>query len=192
VPANNEHRPDAAAVAKVLAARLEERGEPYALGGAIALGYWGEPRGTVDVDLTLFIPPHQPSACIRLLQQIGCEVDVPQSLASLGEHGCCEVGFEGLRVDVFLPTIPFYEEARSRRRSVLLEGQSITIWDAQVLCVFKMMFFRRKDLADLEQILRAQGKSLDRDWVRTWLEEIFGKRDPRVAQWVELCAEVGS
>ena len=65
---------DAAEVAEHLAAALDERGLEYALGGAIALGCWGEPRGTLDVDLTLFLPIEQPSHCVWLLQQIGCDV----------------------------------------------------------------------------------------------------------------------
>jgi hypothetical protein len=44
---------NAAVVAGQLAKELESRGQEYAIGGAIALGYWGSPRGTVDVDLTI-------------------------------------------------------------------------------------------------------------------------------------------
>ena len=69
--------------------------------------------------------------------------------------------------------------------------QAITVWDAETLCVFKMMFLRRKDLADVEQVLRVQGSTLDRAWVQAYLEEIFGKGDPRMSQWRELCAETG-
>ena len=67
-------QPDAAEVAKQLAAALDDRQQDYALGGAIALGFWGTPRGTIDVDLTLYLPPDKPSQCIWLLQDIGCEV----------------------------------------------------------------------------------------------------------------------
>ena len=183
--------PDAAAVAQQLAAALEERQCDYALGVAIALGYWGEPRGTVDVDVTVFLPPNQPSRCVRLLQELGCEVNSSQAIRSLQEHGFCETRFQGLRVDVFLPTLPFYEDARQRRRRVPLGRQSVTIWDAEALCVFKMMFFRRKDVADVEQILRIQGEHLDRHWVRARLEEIYGRHDPRLAQWQELTTEIG-
>lgn len=71
-----------------------------------------------------------------------------------------------------------------------LGDQAIVIWDAETLAVFKMMFFRRKDLADIEQIMRAQGKQLDRVWIRARLEEIYGPRDPRLAQWDEIAREV--
>ena len=89
MPNSGESGPDAASAARQLASRLEERQQPYALGGAIALGYWGAPRGTVDVDLTLFVPPDQPLSCVRVLQQIGCEVDASRALASL-EDICTE------------------------------------------------------------------------------------------------------
>jgi len=181
---------DAASAARQLAAALESRGQEYALGGAIALGYWAAPRGTVDVDLTLFLPPEKPSECLWTLQDIDCQFATSQALASLQEHGYCQVVFHGVRVDVFLPTIPFYETARKRRCDVTLGDQRIKIWDAESLSVFKMMFFRRKDVADIEQILRAGGEGLNRAWVREQLVEIYGPRDPRIAQWDELDLEI--
>ena len=38
-----------------LVAKLEQSDVPYALGGAIAYGAWGEPRATRDVDLNLWV-----------------------------------------------------------------------------------------------------------------------------------------
>ena len=175
--------------AKQFAAALEAAKCDYALGGAIALGFWSSPRGTLDVDITLFLPRERPSQCVRLLQQIGCELNTGNSLESLTKHGYCQVEFAGRRVDVFLPLVPFYEHARQRRKQVLLSGQPVTIWDAETLCVFKMMFFRRKDLADVEQILRTQGDQLDRNWILERLTEIHGHHDPRISQWEELVRE---
>jgi len=188
----DEQTVDAAQVAQELGAALEARGQEYAFGGAIALAYWGEPRGTVDVDLTLFIPPDRPSACIELLQDIGCDVAVGDALESLREHGFCRVSYRGVRVDAFLPIVPFYEAARARRVSVTLGKRTIMIWGPEVLTVFKMMFFRRKDLADVEQIIRIYGAKLDHSWIRAQLETMYGKRDPRLSQWDELIAEAGT
>ena len=181
---------NAAAVARALAERLNARGQDYALGGAIALAYWGPPRATVDVDVTLYLPPERPSECVWLLQEIGCEFSVVKAADSLREHGFCRVTYAGLDVDVFLPIVPFYEAARVRRKRVLLGEQPAVIWDAETLAVFKMMFFRRKDLADVEQILRAQGAGFDRAWVRDRLAEMYGVRDPRLAEWDALAQEI--
>jgi hypothetical protein len=184
------NKSDPAQVACRLAAELTAANCEYALGGAIALGFWAEPRGTLDVDVTLFLPPNQPTACVRTLQKIGCIVKTEDAMHSLTEHGFCTVEFEEHRLDVFLPIIPFYEHARQRRRQVVLGGQPVTIWDAETLCVFKMMFFRRKDLADVEQILRMGGDSFERDWVGDRLTELYGKRDPRLSQWQELVRDI--
>jgi hypothetical protein len=191
VPDRNNPVSNPAQVARELAAALEAAGCEYALGGAIALGFWAEPRGTLDVDVTLFLPPKQPSNCIRVLQKIGCKVKADEAMQSFADHGYCEVGFSGLRVDFFLPIVPFYEQARQRRKQVFLGDQPVMIWDAETLCVFKMMFFRRKDLADVEQILRMGGEQLDRQWVHEHLVELYGKRDPRISQWEELVRDVG-
>jgi hypothetical protein len=52
---------NAVAVARLLAEQLDSKGIEYALGGAIALGYWGLPRATVDVDVTLDLPAERSS-----------------------------------------------------------------------------------------------------------------------------------
>ena len=121
-----------------------------------------------------------------MLENLGCEFRSTDVILSLKEHGFCRVRHTGLQLDVFLPTIPFYEIARLRRTEVPLDGRTIMIWDAETLCVLKMIFFRLKDLADVEAILKLRGNDLDRDWVRLQLVEIYGKRDPRIARWDEL------
>lgn len=181
---------DVAAVAGRLVERLDSAGLSYAFGGAIALGYWAEPRGTVDVDLTLYLDQSDPFDQVDVLEELGCELSRFDAAASIREHGFCRTTFEGTRLDVFLPTIPFYALAKDRRRKVQLNGHTVYVWGPDVLCVFKMMFFRRKDLADVEQVLRLQGRELDRDWIRARMVEIYGARDPRVSQWDELCREV--
>jgi len=177
-------------VARHLAAALDEQGVEYAFGGALALGYWGTPRGTIDVDLTLFLDTDQPGRCIQSLQQGGCDVDAAEATKMIQEHGFFRANYCAFRVDVFLPIAPFYEVARQRRRRFDLDGQPVMIWDAESLAVFKMMFFRDKDLVDVKQMLRTQGDRFDRAWVREQLEDTFGRRDPRVARWDELTAEI--
>ena len=40
--------------ARQIGSCLDEDGVPYAIGGALALGVWGVPRATKDVDLSVF------------------------------------------------------------------------------------------------------------------------------------------
>jgi hypothetical protein len=73
-----------------------------------------------------------------------------------------------------------------------LANRPIMVWDAESLVVFKMMFFRRKDLADVEQVLRTQGASFDRLWVREQLAGMCGTRDPRLSAWDDLIREISA
>lgn len=180
---------DTLAIAAELAGELAAQGQEYALGGALALGFWAAPRGTLDVDVTLFMPANQPGNCVWLLQDLGCLLDSAAALTSLREHGFCRVQYRGIHLDVFLPSIPFYEAAKNRRRQVRIGVQAVDIWDAETLTVFKMMFFRRKDVADIEQMLRAV-PNFDMAWVREQLVELYGVRDPRIVQWDELVTEL--
>src|SRR4029079_12281066 len=119
---------------------------------------------------------------------IGCEVDRRRALDMLREHNFCQVQLLGIRLDVFLPMSAFYEVAKARRRKVPIGNRRAYIWDAETLCVFKMMFFRQKDLVDIQSILRSQGESLDREWIEQSLLDLYGSRDPRITRWRELAA----
>lgn len=88
----NQAKPeDAAELAAQLASLLEARGVEYALGGAIALGFWSQPRGTLDIDITLFLDKDTPNDCTRLLESIGCDLIESEAVSSLTEHGYCRV-----------------------------------------------------------------------------------------------------
>jgi hypothetical protein len=102
-----------------LASALDARGIAYAIGGALASGHWGMPRGTLDVHITLYMPPEDPEGVIDLLGEIGCAVDAEKARGTLVEHGFCAASLAGLRVDVFLPIVEFYTMARGRRRQVI-------------------------------------------------------------------------
>ena len=58
------------------------------------------------------------------------------------------------------------------------------------LVVFKVLFNRRKDWPDIEQVLYLQGATFEFDYVRTWLVEMVGEDDIRTATWDGLVAEV--
>ena len=180
---------DATEVAEQLVLRLEGERCDYAVGGAIALGYWAVPRGTLDVDVTLYLPLDRPLDCIDLLQRIGGRFEPDKVRTTLDEHGFCQIEFLGMRLDVFLPLVDFYATAKARRREVPLGRRTAWIWDAETLCIFKLLFYRDKDRADLRSILIAQ-PNLDRSWVLETLTEICGQRDPRIGTWQELCAEI--
>lgn len=176
------------AVVKRLIDVLEPTGERYAFGGAIALAAWSEPRATADVDLILWIDESRLDRAIELLRAAGVAIaDEALARAEASRRGMF-VGQAGrTRVDVFVPSIPFYDEAVTRRVRTAIAGKQTWVHSAEVLAVFKMLFFRSKDLVDLERMLEVRGKDFDRAFVRQALVEMFGE-DDRIEKWDALCA----
>jgi hypothetical protein len=132
-------------VARRLADALEARGVDYALGGALALGYYATPRATVDVDINIFAAPaSRLDEVLGLLRAEGFAPDSPDTLRrSALEDGQFRGRIDGVRVDVFVPAIEFYASLNDRKREVTLLGRPIQILGPEDLLILKLMFFRR-------------------------------------------------
>ena len=58
------------------------------------------------------------------------------------------------------------------------------------LAVFKMLFFRTKDVLDVERLLGFLGSEFDTAYARVSLVEIVGEEDDRIARWDRLVSDV--
>ncbi len=87
---------------------------------------------------------------------------------------------------VFVPSIDFSWEAARLRVQRPFAGAPLWFLSAESLCIFKLLFFRTKDLADLEQLVRTT--PLDRVWVKETIAGMMGSDDPRVSAWERITA----
>lgn len=179
----SEFQFDAFAVAARLAIALDAAGIRYAIGGAIALGIWAEPRGTYDVDINLFIDHTGLDSALDVLAAAGVAVD--RAVAHRADaQGDVIVGrYAGMRIDLFTPSIPFAWEAARTARRVISPLGAMNFLSAEAMAVFKLLFFRPKDLVDLEKLLAVQRADLDSAYIRRWVAEMMGEDDERVAAW---------
>ncbi len=184
--------PSAPELARTLADALEAAGIPHAVGGALALAVWGFPRATNDVDLDLFVTADDLGPALDVLAAAGCELEPEAALESARERGDFEVWLSGMRIDVFVASIPLYDSARRRRRQGPLEGRPAWFLSPEDLATFKLLFFRTKDILDVERLVAFQGDAFDRGYVRRWLVTLVGEDDDRVARWDRLVTEVDS
>lgn len=181
---------DAAAVARTLADALEQGGFPYAIGGAIAYGYFGAARGTKDVDVNLFMSVEDARPALDALVRTGVRLDVEESMRRGRERGDA-VGYFGLmRIDLFFSSIELHEEAARRTRTVLLMGRPVRILSPEDTVILKLFFNRGKDWVDVERLVARQGPVLDRSEIRRWLVDGVGEDDERVRRWDELCRDL--
>ena len=168
---------------------LEASDFAYALGGALAYSAWAEPRATQDIDLNVWTSEHELDAVFDLLERHAVTIDREAARRDVRERGMFVARAQPYRVDVFVPSVPFYDEALKRRRRIHLAGREAWVLSPESLVVFKMLFFRPKDLADVGRILEIQMRSFDRAFVRRWLLRMLGEADERIDAWDELCRQ---
>jgi hypothetical protein len=149
-------------LARQVADALEAASIPYAIGGALALGYWTTPRGTADVDLNVFVGADEVELVDRALDalgSIGVVLDRRLAKQEIAEGGVVRGWVGRTAVDAFFDSIPLHREA-----------------------------FRGKDVVDVERLLVSCGDRLDRGNIRRWLVECVGEGDVRVEEWDRLVA----
>lgn len=188
-----EQRPRGAPslVEKVVAIHdaLDAAKVPHALGGALALAYYAEPRATIDVDLNAFVPTERWPAVRDALSPLG--VDVGVDSAALERDGQVRIWWDRNPVDLFFSYDPFHEEMRRSTRRVPFAETTVPILAPEHLAVCKAMFNRPKDWLDIEQILVA-ANPLDVPEIEAWLVAMAGERDERLARLRELVAQLGA
>ena len=181
-PHRTEDPEAAAVIAARLAAALEKARLPYAIGGALAYGRYGVPRTTYDVDLNIFVELDRAPRLVEVMTKAGVAFE-KTPLARAESEGMM-IGHAGLvRVDFFLPSIPFAHEAANTRVRHRVGRRQVWYLAAEAIAVFKLLFFRGKDMLDLERMVATMGKKLDVAYVRRWMVDMMGEADERVVKW---------
>ena len=158
-------------------------GIPHAFGGAIALAYATlDPRGTSDVDVNIFAPASAPE---RALAALPGGIDQPPGTAEvIARDGQIRLWWDDTPIDLFFDYVPLHDEAARNRRTVPFEGEQIPILGPVELAVFKVMFDRTRDWADLEAMVETG--TLDVAAVRKAVERLVDDEDPRLGRLATL------
>jgi predicted nucleotidyltransferase len=166
-----------------LADALEAAKIPWAIGGAIALIYYGTPRATSDIDLNIFIAPSDFGRLEVALEPIG--VDVAVSTETLERSGQCRVKWGRTPIDLFMANVEFHAAMERKLRRVPFGGSTIKVISPEHLIICKALFNRAKDWPDIEQIVQMM-PDLDAEEVVEWLTAMLGPRDERTTRFVAL------
>jgi len=155
---------------------LARRRIPHAFGGAIALAYWtSDPRGTSDIDLNVFVPAEN---CARVLRALPEGVAQPPGTEeAIARDGQIRLWWDDTPVDLFFDYVPLHEAAARHRKTRSFAGARIPILGPNELAVFKAMFDRTRDWADIEAMLAAG--TLDLPAVRKALRALLPRGDER-------------
>lgn len=156
---------------------------PHAIGGALALAYYAEPRATIDVDINVFVPTERWPQVRDALSPLGVNVGV--DVTALDRDGQARLWWDRNPVDLFFSYHPFHDEMQRAARRVPFADTTIPILSPEHLAVCKAMFDRPKDWLDIEQILVATDP-LDLPEIEAWLETMVGEDNPRMKRLREI------
>lgn len=133
---------------KVLAVHrtLATAGVPHAIGGAVALGLYGAPRETVDIDVNVFVA-----------------VEGWEEL---------RLDWQGTHVHLFFNLDELHAAMPAAVREVPFAGTTIPLVAPEHLIVRKTLLDRPKDRADIEALLAAN-PDLDLAEVDRWVRRLI-------------------
>ena len=157
---------------------------PHAIGGALALAYYAEPRATIDIDLNVFVSPERWEDVLGALAPLAIDA-VGLDSAALVRDGQCRLWWGQNPIDIFFANVPIHEEMSKQVRRLPFGDSTLPFVAPEHLAVFKAMFDRPKDWVDIEQMLLST-EGLDIADIERWLEQMVGEDDPRLKHYAEL------
>ena len=173
-----------------VAGLLDLNGIPYAVGGAISIAYWAEPRGTGDIDINIFLRAGHAGRVANLLAGAGITSDTERIVREVTATAQVRVDYDGTPLDLFFNNLPFHESCAERKVRVPFGEIEMNVLSAEDLVVCKAMFNRSRDWPDIEQIMYVQGGQFDLDYTLGWLTEMLGPGSPQAGRIGAIAAEV--
>ncbi len=174
-------------VAGRLADRLDEDDLPYAIGGALALGVWGVPRMTSDVDIAVFAGEGELDRVFEALERAGAMLDRNEARRGVARAGFFVAQSGWTRLDIFIAHHPWHTEMKKRRVSLVSpEGRARWFLSAEDTALAKLIYARPKDIEDLQRLFTVQAGRLDLEYLRRWLPLIVPAGDTRLGLFEDL------
>jgi hypothetical protein len=149
---------------------LEEEGLDYMLVGGQANAIWGEPRATLDIDVTVWTND-VPAGVRALSRRFRTLVDEPERFVFDTRVLPLESSGQ-VRIDVIFGALPFEEEAVRRARAVTIGGRTVRVCTPEDLILMKIISDRPRDLEDARGVARRQRATLDLSYLEPRIHEL--------------------
>jgi hypothetical protein len=179
---------------QALQQRLSEAGISSVVIGGVAVGTWGDPRVTRDVDLKVYLGRQEADRLLALLTPDYTSL-LPDPRVALQKQAMLFVQDAfGVRLDLLLADTPYDVEAIRRGCDVEVAPQVvIRLCAAEDLIIYKLISTRPRDHDDAKSVVRRQGDALDDRYVLDWLRQFEAALDDstlvaQYRQWRGLLA----
>lgn len=155
-----------------LSGGLAAAGIPYMVIGGQAVLLHGQPRATLDIDITLGVDVEAFGQVLDASGKIGLDPipEAPEAFARRTMVLPAKDRDSGIRVDFIFSFLPYERQAIERAVTVAIDGVSVRFASVEDLVIHKMFAGRPRDIEDVRGIL-IRHPECDREYVERWLAE---------------------
>jgi hypothetical protein len=155
-----------------IAQQLERAGLPYMIIGGQAVLFYGTPRMTKDIDITLGVGTGSLDLVVQTIKAIGIEI-IPEDFGAFVERTYVLPTMEkesGIRIDFIFSLTPYERLAIARATPALLGRTKVMFASVEDVIIHKVFAGRARDMEDVRSIM-IKNPGVDRGYVRKWLKE---------------------
>ncbi len=155
-----------------IASLLETNRIPYMVIGGLANAVWGEPRATLDINVTVWVEDPAIAALIEELED-GFRVLAGDPVAFVRETRALPLeSGRGVRIDVVFGVLPLERDAVERAVQIPVAGAHVRFCTAEDLILMKLVSSRARDLADAEGVAMRRMGDLDLAYLEPKVREL--------------------
>jgi hypothetical protein len=167
---------DYLAVVELANRALSSTQAPSCVIGALALGVWGTPRATYDVDFLVLAQCTDPQPFLDLLQTTGFAINETWHEANpMAREVVLRLTHPTaphFPVDLVFSLGPFDRAVLDRRRAVDLRGLTVWMSSPEDLLLMKLRASRPRDFDDVISIAKNPRLQLDLDYLWHWANRL--------------------
>jgi predicted nucleotidyltransferase len=158
---------------KKLASCLDKAQIDYMIIGGQAVLFYGSPRLTRDIDITLGIDTDEFAKIRKICSQLGLKILTkdPEEFAEDTKVLPVEDVKSGIRVDFIFSFTPYEQQALKRTRKVKMEAYPVKFASCEDVIIHKMFAARAIDDEDVKGMLVKHKGRIDIKYIRKWLTE---------------------
>ncbi len=156
---------------KKLARHLTNLRIPYMIIGGQAVLYYGEPRLTKDIDITLGLSIKEIDLALRLVKETGLSLRVKNPIGFAAKTMVIPT-YErktGIGIDFILSNSPYEQQAIKNAKKFRINEVKINIAALEDVIIHKLIAGRPRDIEDIKSIILKNPK-YKKNYIVKWLK----------------------
>lgn len=147
----------------------------YMLVGGLAVGIWGEPRATVDIDFLVSIKTDYSDLLRQKVKESERFIFIHDRPLIFGKISFLRATLKSnadISVDFLFADDDFKNEALKRKETLQISDFSVNVSAPEDLIILKLLSGREQDNLDAKKIFEIQKKRLDREYMQKWSKRL--------------------